>query len=391
MRHEPQLLKTQEARNEVRREPRLWAGATAQLLSLLLLWAVPVGAVVIAVPLASVRESQSVAPPLPTVVTVGSQSIDYRVSVTVLVDVDPLGQVRAPVSGLLTSVSLVDGPALAGQELFAIDGVPVLAQPGVLPFYRELRRGDEGADVEVLSRFLIDLGMLDKSLASEKFGNRIRAAVVLLQTRLGVHADGVFSPAYVAFVPQSAGELGSALLSVGTMLAVGDVVFDTAPVAARITFIPTSEGTSLVNLEGAPLTLTFDSLQIPVASLNPEDADLGAIHEGLREAVSAGVAQYAEETSAGPNVPEQYSGGLLSLAQPQVRGVVPGTAVYISTAGAQCIFRQQQGGDWIPVPMAELEAAVGSLGTMYVEASLIDLRIARDPLALADDVLAQCS
>lgn len=358
---------------------------------LVALWAVPVVGVAVAVPAAGAREETSVAPPLPSVVTVGSLSTEYRTSVTVSVEVEQVGQVRSPVSGLLTSLTEADGPVSSGQELFAVDGVPVLAQPGTVPLHRELRWGDEGVDVQVLSRFLVDVGLLEEEFADDTFGPDMREAVVQLQERLGVHADGVFRPSYVAYVPQSAGALGAPLMTVGSTVAAGEVVLDTAPVPARIRFTPTSTGASLANLQGAPLTLTFDDLQIPVSGLDPTPEELAAIYGGLREAVANGEAQVMAGEPSGSGEPEQYDGGLLSLAEPQVRGVVPGTAVYITSSGAQCLFHQQQDDSgWAPVPAPVLESAVGMLGAVYVEPALIDARIARDPLTLSDDVLAGC-
>jgi hypothetical protein len=376
----------------------------ARLVPLVALWAVPAVAVAVAVPAADSREEASVAPPLPSVVTVGSQSTDYRTSVTVSVEAEQVGQVRSPVPGLLTSLTEADGPVRSGQELFAVDGVPVLAQLGTAPLHRELREGDEGADVEILSRFLVDAGLLEEDLTDDTFGPGLRAAVVQLQERLGVRTDGVFRPSYVAYLPESAGALGEPQLTVGSTVAAGDVVLDTAPVPARIRFAPTStgaSGASLANLQGdAPLTLTFGDLKIPVSGLDPAPEELAAIHAGLRKAAGSGEAQVTASEPAGPGEPggsgasgdsEQYDGGLLGLAKPQVRGVVPGTAVHVTGSGKQCLFRKQQnGGGWTPVPVPDLEPAVGMQGAVYVERALTDARVARDPLTLADDVRAEC-
>lgn len=362
----------------------------ARLVPLVALWAVPIVAVVVAVPVAGMREEASVAPPLPSVVTVGSQSTDYRASVSVSVEVKQIGQIRSPVPGLLTRLAEADGPVRPGQELFAVDGVPVLAQPSTVPFHRELRRGDEGADVEALGGFLVDTGLLQEELADGTFGAGMRAAVVELQEKLGVHADGVFRPAYVAYVPKSLGALGEPLLAVGSMVAAGEAVLDAAPVPAQIEFTPTGTGASLANLRKAPLTLSFGDLQLPVSGLDPTLAELAAIHAGLREAVANGEAQVKAGNPGGSSEPEQYDGGLLGLAEPQVRGVVPGTAVHVTDSGTQCLFQQQEGGDWAPVQVTAVEPAVGTLGAVYVEPVMIDARIVRDPLTLSDDVLAEC-
>lgn len=351
---------------------------------LVALWAVPVVAVTVAVPVAGMREEASVAPPLPSVVTVGSQSTDHRTSVTVSVEAGQVGQVRSPVSGLLTSLAEADGPVRSGQELFAVDGIPVLAQRGTAPFHRELRRGDEGADVEVLGRFLVDAGLL--GVADGTFGSDVRAAVVRLQEKLGVPTDGAFRPSYVAYLPESADALGEPLLAVGSPVAAGEAILNTAPVPARITFAPTSTGGSVADLQGAPLTLAFGDLRIPVSGLDPTPEELAAIHAGLREAVANGESQVTGESGE----PEQYAGGLIGLAEPRVHGVVPGTAVHMTGSGTQCLFRQRDDSDWASVPVTDLRPAVGMLGAVYVDTALIDAPIARDPLTLPDDVLVEC-
>lgn len=362
-----------------------------RLLPLVALWAVPVVAVAVAVPLASTREEASVTPPLPSVVAVGSQSTDYRTAVSARVEVEPVGQVRSPVSGLLTSLAESGGPVRPGQELFAVDGVPVLAQPGTVPLHRELRTGAEGADVEALGRFLVDAGLLEEDLADETYGPGVRAAVVRLQEQLGVRADGVFRPFYVAYLPESASELGEPLLAVGSPVAAGEVVMTTAPVAARIAFTPTGAGASLANLREGPLTLTIGDLQLPVSGLDPAPEELAALHDGLRQAAADGAAQAATGVASEPGEPEQYDGGLLSLAEPEVHGIVPGTAVHVTGSGAQCLFRQQDDGEWAAVPVPVLQPAVGVLGAVYVDTALIDARVARDPLGLPDDVRDECT
>ncbi|WP_194164994.1 peptidoglycan-binding domain-containing protein [Pseudactinotalea sp. HY160] len=359
-----------------------------RLVPLVALWAVPVVAVAVAVPAVGMREEASIAPPLPSVVTVGSQSTDDRTSVTVSIEIEQAGPIRSPVSGLLTSLAEIDGPVRPGQELFAVDGVPILAQPGTAPLHRDLREGDAGEDVEVLARFLVDAGLLDGDLAGSTFDRGTRAAVVQLQEELGVRVDGVFRPGYVAYLPRSAAELGEPQLTVGSMVAAGETILETAPVPMRIRFIPTSMSTSLTELQDAPLTLTFGDLQIAVSGLEPTAAELATIHAGLREAVAGGEAQVTE--SEVPGEPEQYDGGLLSRAEPQVRAVVPGTSVHVNGSGTQCLFQRQEDGGWAPERIRALEPAVGTLGAFYVDPSLIDARIARDPLTLPGEVLAEC-
>lgn len=363
-------------------------GPWLRLVPLLALWAIPVVAVAVAVPNALVREEASVEPPLPKVVTVGSQSTDYRTSVAVSVGVERAGVVRSPVAGLLTSVAEAGSRVHPGVELFAVDGAPVLAQPGAVPLHRELRWGDRGDDVDVLGQFLVALDLLDADRADDRFGPAVRAAVVQFQEDIGVRADGVFRPSYVAFVPESVTTVGDPQQAVGTLIAAGAEIFDAAPVPTRIGFTPTSTNASLIDLADAELTLAFGDLELPVSSLDPTPEELPSIHAALRGAVGDGIAQLM--TSDGAGGVEQYGGGLLRLAEPRVHGVVPGTAVYVTATGAQCLFQDQGSGDWEVVRLPSLEPAVGALGAVYVDAELIDTRIARDPLVLDGDLLDEC-
>ena len=370
-----------------------WVGSWVRLVPLVALWAVPVVAIAVAVPLAGAREEASVAPPLPSVVTVGSRSTDYRASVNVSVEFEPVAQVRSPVSGLLTSLVAANGPVRSGQELFTVDGVPVLAQRGTGPLYRELRLRDEGEDVEVLARFLVDAGLLTPELANDKFGPGMRAAVVRLQERLEVRTDGVFRPSYVAYLPGSVTAIEEPVLAVASPVAAGQAVLNVAAAPVRISFALASTGGSLADLQGSPLTLTFGDLQIPVSGLEPTRGELADLHARLREAVANGAAQVTadqSDESGGSGASEQYAGGLLGLAEPQVRGVAPGTAVHVTSSGTQCLFQQEGNGDWTPVPLPALQAAVGELGAVFVHTALIGARIARDPLTLPADVLALC-
>ncbi|GAB3229128.1 hypothetical protein GCM10027586_14260 [Kineococcus gypseus] len=232
--------------------------------------------------------------------------------------------------------------------------------------------------------------MLRQEVSGDIYDRGMQVAVVTLQEKIGVLPDGVFRPAYVAFVPQLAGALGKPLVPLGATVDAGEAVISLTPVAAGIRFNPTSASSDLSNLRGKPLTLNFGDMRIPVSSFDPSREETIDIYAALLEAVTRGEAQ----TTAGEvdklDTPAQYDGGFLSLAEPPVRGVVPGTAVYVTTSGVQCLFRQESANDWVAVPVSVLEPAVGILGAVYVGPELIDAPIARDPLILTDDVLTGC-
>lgn len=362
-------------------------GPLARLVPLILLWAVPVTAVVVSVPLASAHEAAVVAPPLPSVVTVGSQSTDYKASVSVEVEVENLGDVLSPVSGVLTALSAPAGEVAAGEELFAVNGIPILAQPGTAPLYRELRLGHTGSDVETLGKFLADAGFLETELIGIEFGTEMMSAVVRLQERIGVPPDGTFRPTYVAFVPEQTGSISTRLTVVGATVSPGTPVLATSPVAARITFTSTGNGASLTNLKGAPLKLTFGGKELAVSSLSPPEGDLADLYAALREAATEGDARLTSDSGER----QTFDGGLLSLATPDLRATVPGVAVYLNEDGAQCLFEELGDDNWGPVPLDQLEPAAGTLGIVYVDPSLTGTRVARDPLILDEQTRSACT
>jgi peptidoglycan hydrolase-like protein with peptidoglycan-binding domain len=338
--------------------------------------------------LASKREVASVAPDEPSLVKVGSRSTDYRTSVLVNIELKQLGEVRSPVAGIVTSIAQDAGPIQSGEELFAVDGVPVLAHRGRTPLYRELRSGETGPEVALLSQFLSDARLLDRRKVSGTFGPTVKAAVTGLQKRLRVPQDGVFRPSYVAFVPNSATAIGEASVTLASPVAVGDPVLGLAPTPTDISITPASQGSSLAPLQKGALTLTFGDREIAMSGLKPTAGELTAVYTSLREAVTTGAAQMTG--GGGGGAPEQYVGGLIRLSRAQERAVVPSTAVYMTMSGAQCLFRLERG-TWNPLPLGTLRGAAGELGVVVVDSALVDDQVARDPLSLPANVLAGCT
>lgn len=364
---------------------RVWG----PMLMLVLLWLVPVVAISVAVPLVNAREQASVEPPLPSVVTVGSQSADYRTSVLVVLHLERAYEVWAPAQGVLTSTAEPESAIIAGQELFTIDGTPVLAQPGSVPLHRPLEIGDEGEDVEALGELLHEMGLLNEDHVGPEFSGPMQEGVREVQRRLGEQVDGVFSPTYIAYVPRSANSLGEAVVDVGATVNPGQAVFHTAPGAERVTFTPSSASASLEALHEESLTLHLGETQVSLSAIEPNELEVAAIEEQLALALAEGAVQLAgNESAAGESV--SYSGAMLSLAEPEVKGVVPGTAVHIARDGTQCVFLSDGEDGWTATLLSELEPAVGTIGALYVDPEFVDAQIARDPLTLSEQVRAEC-
>ena len=366
-----------------RRERPAWWG----LLPLAALWLAPVAVVAAALPLADAREEESVASRLPSTVVVGSRTTDHRTAVTAVVRLGPAAAVRTQAAGLLTALPAPTGRVRAGQRLFDVDGVPVLAFPADAPLFRPLRRGDRGDDVRALERFLVGRAGLPAAAVDEAFGARTTAAVRRLQDELGVAKDGVFRPSYVAYLPPAVDAVAIGDVAVGAPLAAGDVVLVGAPAALAVDFEPATEGRTLRALADAPLALRLGEQAVPLSGLSPRPAEAAAVHAALQAAAEDG---RVERDEVEGQAHEQYSGAVLARASEERRGVVPATAVHLAASGAACVF-VPAGDGYDAVELASVDAAVGELGAVPVDASLVGREVVREPASLPAQAHRRCS
>lgn len=86
---------------------------------------------------------------------------------------------------IVTGEPLAPGSKVnAGQVIAQVSGRPIIALPGTTPAYRDLKPGDEGADITELQRALRSLGFSDTD-SGGRFGPETKAAVKDLYQRLG--------------------------------------------------------------------------------------------------------------------------------------------------------------------------------------------------------------
>ncbi|WP_433355403.1 peptidoglycan-binding protein [Micromonospora saelicesensis] len=100
---------------------------------------------------------------------------------TVEVTPAPRGEGRA----VMTGVRVRPGDEFgAGSVLLEIAGRPLIAMPGAVPAYRDLRPGSKGKDVVQLQRALASLGHRSSDRSGE-FGQGTKAALVEFYERIG--------------------------------------------------------------------------------------------------------------------------------------------------------------------------------------------------------------
>lgn len=102
--------------------------------------------------------------------------------------------------GMITSLPTAGQVISQGQQVYEVEGKPVILMKGERPFWRELSAGVEaGEDVRQLQNNLRDLGFLDRE-ADGKFGWWTEDAVKRWQKSLGMEKTGVFDPASVVVI-----------------------------------------------------------------------------------------------------------------------------------------------------------------------------------------------
>ncbi|MCO1656490.1 peptidoglycan-binding protein [Pseudonocardia humida] len=109
-------------------------------------------------------------------------------------------QVSARGPGTLTSVAAAGTVVHRGEALFAVDTEPVVLMLGAVPAYRDLRSGDEGADVAQLEENLAALGHTGFTVDDE-FTSATATAVREWQEDLGVDETGRVELGRVVFAP----------------------------------------------------------------------------------------------------------------------------------------------------------------------------------------------
>lgn len=118
-------------------------------------------------------------------------TIGYAGEVTVL----------ARLAGTVTELPGVGERIERGEQLYALDGEPVLLMYGEVPAYRELAEGvDDGADVEQLEGNLAALGYEPGTVDGE-FTSTTASAVGAWQEDVGLEATGELELGRVAFLP----------------------------------------------------------------------------------------------------------------------------------------------------------------------------------------------
>lgn len=146
-------------------------------------------------------------------------------------------ELRAAAAGVVTSSACVPGQAFAsGTVAFSVDGSPVIALSADVPFYRDLRWGDAGADVDSLRRALAALGYSVEP--SGKFSRDVFEALSAMQEKGGLaFDDGGFHLTDFLWVPPTAAAVDSCEAKIGQSYLPGTTFAATARTLTALSLV----------------------------------------------------------------------------------------------------------------------------------------------------------
>jgi hypothetical protein len=360
--------------------------------SVVALWAIPTAIFAVAVTVPQSREKRAVSQPDSPVARIGSRVAAHTREATITIQLPgPVGLFAAS-AGVVTTVheSLLGNRPKAGQPVFEIDGVPVLAAMGARPLFRELRLGDSGRAVTDLNSVLQSMKLLNTNPGSS-FTADTKAAVEDLQSKLGVKTDGVFRPSYTLYVPAGLGTLDSFGVSPGEQISAGEQVATGMGVPSGIRFETTAAGGTPLGYGKQAVRLTAGTEAMEVSSIQPPASELPAILSFLRESQRRGDVS----TNGDASTSIQFTGATIALAKVPTFGAVAATAVYTLPSGTSCVFvvadpaRLREGINAVTLPSVLPEST--EPGVAFLPQSLVGKTVVVHPLALSSETRQLCA
>ncbi|MBX3098323.1 MAG: hypothetical protein KF761_01975 [Salinibacterium sp.] len=159
--------------------------------------------------------------------------------VRVALTVDSASGLRSPVGGVLTALSCVPGGQVSsGSNVFAVDGASVVALATAVPLWRDIPVGDDGQDVIALENELLRLGAEVEPDGVWRWADALAFDALLRPVGVITTDDGTVPIVSLVWLPSPATVLATCSLSIGSILAPGDVVARFAPRIRLATFAP---------------------------------------------------------------------------------------------------------------------------------------------------------
>ncbi len=292
----------------------------------------PLGGLVAVLVLQPVAPGVAAPGPVMSAAPVTSVEFDDERPVALEVTRGDAVSVRVPVTGRVTALGCGPGEVLeSGTAVMGVDGVPVLALAGGVPWWRDLTRGSQGVDVDALQAELARLGF-DIAPDGERVGRATLAAAAEVFGRAGVRADASrIRLSSVVWLPTPQVTVASCPVALGADVAPGDAIaIGAAPLlGAQVMVMPErlAPGTRVVVVDGVSLPVDESGQIVDPAALATL-AGLPSLAAAPAQAAAVGEAQPV----AGSGIP-----GMLRLAEPLPVAVVPPGAVATEDGLGGCV------------------------------------------------------
>ncbi len=244
--------------------------------------------------------------------------------------------------GKVISVDVKPGDVVAtGDVVASIDGVLRVAIATPKPFWRTLRRRDEGPDVEMLQRCLAASGLYEGNIDG-LYGRSLATAVKTWATELGVQKpDGSFDPAWTVWLTPDPFHVESVDLLPGSPAPPEGSAIAASPTRLASISLTGTDGSTIV-VDGE-WTLELQGKEFPLTDGQPPTSDLAELTVLL-------------PIDGPPPVAH------VRLTDPVERLTIPITAVVTAYDGTFCVYAES-GSEFAPKPV---EIGSGTLSTIDI-------------------------
>lgn len=201
---------------------------------------------------------------------VESVSVDYSTDAALVAELTEGPELSATgLAGTVTEVSMTEGgPVTAGQVLYRVGGVPVVAYGGETVLYRPLSSGTRGEDVALAQRLLNQLVDGSNLETDGVFGATTVDAVRAFERTWTSQPSGTFQPEWFSYLPTEEFlvasveiRLGLPAPAAGEPVAVGSTTLSAAQLSSA-TDGPAGNYEFLVQGESIPVELGADGTWI---------------------------------------------------------------------------------------------------------------------------------
>ncbi len=200
-------------------------------------------------------------------------------------------------SGMVTATAIHgSGEITSGSSPFSVNDVPVLAIHSSLPFYRDLGPQDQGDDVAALREELSRMGYAVQSSKPKIFDRFMRAALLDVQTKMGLADEGSLKLEHVVWLPAEKIQVGEWKLTPGAQAEQELGLVKGHLSAVRVQKMPESlaPGNHVINLFGkrgaiSQEGLCSDKAFLDTIAASPEFASISGNHDALAAGVDGSI------------------------------------------------------------------------------------------------------